>query len=96
MLDTLKATGVMDPYIGRRLHDLIAPLGLDRVCCEGVTWIHHGGDVAARLIQATLPLHEGAAWYAAADAEEARRALGDSAFTFVDSTWFGAVGRRPP
>ncbi|MGH9383807.1 MAG: hypothetical protein ACRD2N_05930 [Vicinamibacterales bacterium] len=96
MLEGLNANGVMDPYLGRRLGDLFIRLGLDSVDCEGVTWIHHGGDVAARLALETLALHERGGRYSPADLEAARRALSDPGFSFVDTTWFGAQGRRPP
>ena len=94
MLERLKAEGVMDPYLGRRLGDLLIRLNLGNVECEGVTWIHHGGDVAARLVLETLVLHERHGRYSPADAEATRRALSDPGFSFVDTTWFGAQGRR--
>jgi ubiquinone/menaquinone biosynthesis C-methylase UbiE len=95
MLEGLKATGVMDPYLGRRLADLLFQLGLESVECEGVTWIHHGGDVAARLVLETLALQERCGRYSPVDLEATRRALSDPGFSFVDTTWFGAQGRRP-
>ena len=95
LLKELKTNGVMDPYLGRRLGDLLMQLGLDRVECEGVTWIHRGGDVAARLTLETLALHEHNGRYSRADLEAARRALSDPCFSFVDTTWFGAQGQRP-
>jgi SAM-dependent methyltransferase len=98
MLEKLKANGVMDPYLGRRLGDLLSQVGLDSVECEGVTWIHRGGDVAARLMLATLALQERSGRCSPADMEATRRALSDPRFSFVDTTWFGAQGRRlaPP
>ncbi len=95
MLGALKANGVMDPYIGRRLRDLFALLDLERVQCEGVSWLHRGGDSAAQLIEATLTLHVQAGRFSSADAANYERMLGDPSFTFVDSTWFGAQGQRP-
>jgi hypothetical protein len=95
MLEELKANGVMDPYLDRRLGDLLMRLGLDSVECEGVTWIHRGGDVAARLVFETLALHEHSGRYSRADLEATRRALSDPRFSFIDTTWFGAQGRRP-
>jgi hypothetical protein len=94
MLEELKANDVMDPYLGRRLGDLLIGLGLDSVECEGVTWIHQGGDIAARLVLATLALHERSGRYSLADLEATRQALSDPRFSFVDTTWFGAQGRR--
>lgn len=94
MLERLKADGVMDPYLGRRLGDLLIRLDLGSVESEGVTWIHHGGDVAARLVLETLVLHERQGRYSPADAEATRRALSDPGFSFVDTTWFGAQGQR--
>ena len=95
MLDALQAMGVMDPFIGRQLRDLLSPFGLEDIQCEGVSWLHRGGDVAARLIQATLPLHVAAGRMSSADAANYKRMLGDPGFAFVDSTWVGAKGRRP-
>jgi hypothetical protein len=95
MLEELKANGVMDPYLGRRLGDLLMRLGLDSVEREGVTWIHRGGDVAVRLVLETLALHEDSGRYSRADLEATRRALSDPRFSFIDTTWFGAQGRRP-
>jgi SAM-dependent methyltransferase len=95
LLEQLKTDGVMDPYIGRHLRDLLVSLGLNRVHCEGVTWVHHGGDVAAQLALATLALHEEQRRYSVTDAEATRRVLSDPNFTFVDTTWFGAQGQRP-
>jgi len=95
LLNELKANGVMDPFLGRRLGDLLIQLGLERVECEGVTWTHRGGDVAARLMLETLALHEHEGRYSCADLKAARRALSDPCSSFVDTTWFGAQGQRP-
>jgi SAM-dependent methyltransferase len=94
LLEQLKADGVMNPYIGRQLGDLLKAVGLRRVHCEGVTWVHRGGDVAARLALETLALHENEGRYSQADGEATRRVLSDPNFTFVDTTWFGARGQR--
>jgi hypothetical protein len=95
MLDALKANGIMDPYIGRRLRDLFVPLDLEHVQCEGVSWLHCGGDVAAQLERATLTLHVQAGRFSPADAASYEQMLGDPSFTFVDGAWFGAQGQRP-
>lgn len=94
LLESLKAEGVMDPYCGRRLGELLSLLDLRAIHCEGVTWIHRGGDVAAQLALGTLAMHERAGRYSREEAEATRRALSDPAFTFVDTTWFGAWGQR--
>jgi SAM-dependent methyltransferase len=95
MLDALNADGVMNPYIGRQLRDLLVPLDLEHVQGEGVSWLHCGGDVAAQLTRATLTLHVQAGRLSPPDAANYERMLGDPSFTFVDSTWFGAQGQRP-
>ncbi len=94
-LDMLETSGVMNPYIGRQLKNLLDPLGLEHVQSEGASWVHCGADVAAQLIQATLPLHVQAGRMSSADSANYERMLDDPKFTFVDSTWFGAQGRRP-
>jgi len=94
LLKQLKADGVMDPFIGRRLGDLLMAAGLESVHCEGMTWVHRGGDVAAKVALETFAIHEKHGKYSRADAEVTRRILSDPHFTFVDTTWFGARGQR--
>lgn len=94
VLCELRDRGVMDPFIGCRLLGLVERLGLEQIHCEGVTWLHRGGDAAAQAMSATVPLHERAGLYSPADAEAVRLALQDPNYRFLDSTWFGAQGRR--
>ena len=94
LLETLVSDGIMDPYFGRRLFDLLLRPDVTNVASEGVAYVRRGGDINAKLILETLALHVQAGRCPESDAETIHRALSDPGFRFVDGMWFIARGQR--
>jgi len=96
--DALRAGGIMDAYLGRRVRGLVEGLGFVDVGHEGVTWINRGGEVGARFLRMGFALGR-PHWVAAGvlsedDCAAFERWYQDPSLTFVDQTVFGAWGRR--
>jgi SAM-dependent methyltransferase len=95
----LRATGTVDPDLGRRLPALVEGQGLRELGHDGVTFTGRGGSLLARNWQMTLRLFRGrlvaAGGLTEEDFEELDRPLDDPSFWFVGFTSFCAWGRSP-
>jgi SAM-dependent methyltransferase len=97
LLATLRTTGTVDSYFGRRLPALVERQGLQDLGHDGVTFTGRGRGPLACNRQMTLQLFRArcvaAGVLTEADFEELDRALDDPSFWFVGFTSFGAWGR---
>ncbi len=98
-LELLRSSGMMDPFLGRRLPGLVAELGLVDVGHEGSTRILRGKSPDATfwkqsLLQ-VLKQRDGPRVMDDDQVQAAVAALEDPSFAFVGSILFAAWGRRP-
>ncbi|MGD8374577.1 MAG: methyltransferase domain-containing protein [Acidobacteriota bacterium] len=92
-------SGLVDPFLGRRLPALLEGAGLRPVGHEGTVAVHRGGETggarSARMhLQVARAVLVQRGILAPADCDELDGILGDPSFAFVDVTLFGAWGRR--
>ena len=98
-LELLRSSGMLDPFLGRRLPGLVAELGLVDVGHEGSTRILRGKSPDATfwkqsLLQ-VLKQRDGPRVMDDDQVQAAVAALEDPSFAFVGSILFAAWGRRP-
>ncbi len=96
--ELLRSSGMMDPFLGRRVPGMVAELGLVDVGHEGSTRIHHGKSPDATFwkqsLERILELPDSPQLVNVEELKAAASALEDPAFAFVGSTLFAAWGRR--
>jgi protein-L-isoaspartate O-methyltransferase len=100
LTETFRNAGIMDPYVGRRLRALVERFELTHLEQDGVTWVHRGGEDAARFMQSgfrDLMRDPRAAPWLVGETELTAfdETFSDASFHFVNFTLFGVSGRTP-
>lgn len=95
----LRKMRILDPLIGRRVLELMEPLGLEDVTQDGWTRINRGGDPVADFDAATMQLAAkpltGAGQLEQEQFAKILRLLQDPTFYYLGFTVFSAWGRKP-
>jgi len=99
LYDFYRKRGILDPYFGRRVRDLVEQLGFVDVSQEGWTRMYRGGEPMARFGAATLQVaakHMIAAGLLTQEQHDSVQSLLlDPTFNYPGLTMFAAWGRRP-
>jgi SAM-dependent methyltransferase len=98
LIETFRNAGIMDPYVGRRLRAMVERFELTHLEQDGVTWVHRGGEDAARFMQSGFRelIHDprAAPWLVGQTELTAfDETFSDPTFPFVNFTLFGVSGR---
>lgn len=87
--------GILAPFFGRRVRDLVEGLGFEDVVADGVTDIWRGGETGARFVELSYGAFHERGLATDEEYDRALRLLRDPSFTFKDRILYGAWGRRP-
>jgi hypothetical protein len=90
---------LFDPFLGRRLPELVSSLGLENVAQEGLVRVRSGGTPAAQFFRSSMDAHEaqlvGSGICSSGDMSAFTEALTDPSFGFTDACSFAAWGHCP-